>query len=88
LQWILQCDSHLLAHDSRLCQAAAREGEEKFNKVDIFCHTTVIFVKLLPARAKKKFNKVGFVSLELVFFGRLVIPCGGLFRHDSGCCHV
>jgi hypothetical protein len=23
----------------------------------VFCHTTVVFVKLLPARAKKKFNK-------------------------------
>jgi hypothetical protein len=76
----------LLPHDCHLCQAAAREGEEKFNKVVfvalqlvfsdilfvpcdglflttvVFCHMTVIFVKLLPARAKKKFNKVVFVA--------------------------
>jgi hypothetical protein len=35
----------------------------------IFCHMTVIFVKLLPARVKKKVNKVVFVVFELVFCG-------------------
>jgi hypothetical protein len=76
----------LLQYNSYLCQDAAREGEEKSNKVlfvalelvlsdrlvvscdgffgatAVFCHMTVVFVKLLPARAKKKFNEVVFAE--------------------------
>jgi hypothetical protein len=50
--------------------------------------------KLLLARAKKKFNKVVFVALALVFCNRLVVPCDGFFvvirllPHDSRLCQA